>query len=289
MLISEALASYTTQLQADGRSRCTIAQVERHVRMFVRWTGETTRIEDVQHETVARFLASEVVTRRADGGVRKPTSSNALRSSLRTFLAYCHGAGYTQSNAGRLVRRARCGPPVPRAITDEDRTKLLAALAGARTPAEHRDRVLFTVLLSAGLRVGSALAADAEDFDAAAGAIRLRTMKNADQDVAHLPRETAAIVREHLAGRTCGPLFPGVEGARLGARQVHRRLGIWAKRAGLSRSYGAHSLRHGFAVALLRKTGNLVVVSRALSHRSLASTMAYARVGSAEVRAAIGA
>lgn len=288
MKVEELVAAHIQQMTADGRAVNTIQQARRHGLLIARYFGERD-VVTITHVDVARFLTSAMALRTFDGRVRRPTSANALRSSVRTLFGYANAAGFAPTNAAGLVRRARCGSPLPKALNDGDREKLLGALAEAETPAEVRDRVLVTVLLTAGPRIGSTLAADVRDFDASAGTIHLRGTKNGDDATVFLPRETARMLADHVGARTDGPLFVGANGARLGTRQAHRRLARWTKRAGIDRTVGPHSLRHSFAVALLRKTGNVVLVGKALAHRSLASTMVYARCSDAEVRSAVGA
>jgi hypothetical protein len=58
--------------------------------------------------------------------------------------------------------------------------------------------------------------------------------------------------------------------------------------AGIMRPASPHSCRHSMAVALLNKTGNLAVVQAALCHRSITSTLVYARVDAGRVKAAMG-
>jgi integrase/recombinase XerD len=286
MQIREALASYTQQLAADGRSEHTRKQAERHVRLFATWIGDV-EVEAVRHEDVARFLASETVTRTAAGMPRKPTSANALRSSLRCFFSFVHAAGYAPVNAARMVRRARCGPSRPKALSEGDQARLLAALDKAATPAEKRDRALFQVLLRVGLRIGSAVALDVEDVDLEAGTLHLRRMKNGDVDEAFVPRETAELLREYLGGRRSGPVFATQAGTRISTRSAHRRLVALAKRAGIERTVSPHHLRHSLAMSVYSRSGDLLITARALCHRSLASTAIYARPSEAAVRAAV--
>jgi integrase len=163
---------------------------------------------------------------------------------------------------------------------------LLAALAEAKTDAERRDRALFTTMLRSGIRVGSAVALDVDDLDLDAGTLRLRTMKNGDTDVVFLAPDVVTLLRDHVGTR--GPLFPGVNGARLGTRQVARRFSEWAARAGI-RHLNPHALRHAFGQRLYDQTGDLLVVARAMTHRSLSSTSVYARPSEARVREAVGA
>jgi len=291
MQIKEALERYTIQLEADGRSPLTIDQVGRHVRLLVAWlasSGHSGKVELLTHEDIARFLASDAVTKRADGAPRRPTSGNAIRSSVRTFSKYVHDAGYVASNPARLVRRARCGAPKPRGLSDVDVAKLRAVLETAFTRAERRDRALFLTLLDAGIRIGSAVHLEVGDTDLDAGELHLRRMKNADEDTVFLPARTVAMLRAYVGGRVSGPLFPASHGGRMTTRSAHARLEVWAERAGITRRVSAHGLRHTFAMALYRRTGDVMLVCRALCHRSVASTATYARADNARVRAAVG-
>jgi site-specific recombinase XerD len=110
MRIEQALEKYVLQLRGNGRSDHTIGQVRRHVRLFEEWLAGDDDLAVIDHETVALFLASETVTKRADGKTRKPTSANALRSSLRCFFGFAHAAGYATANPARLVQRALRSP-----------------------------------------------------------------------------------------------------------------------------------------------------------------------------------
>jgi site-specific recombinase XerD len=49
-----------------------------------------------------------------------------------------------------------------------------------------------------------------------------------------------------------------------------------------------HGLRHSFATNLYRETGDVLLVREALGHRSIASTVVYARPEAARLRALLG-
>jgi site-specific recombinase XerD len=284
--VLDALDLYLVQLAADGRSEHTVDQARRHVRKFATWNGDV-RVDEVGHEDVARFLASSAVRKCEDGRERKASSGNALRSSLRGFFGYAHASGLTRTNAARLVRRAMCPAPRPKALSDADCAKLLAALDTAGTRAEMRDRALFTTMLRTGIRVGNAVALAIEDVDLDACEIRLRRMKGGDEDVAFFPRELAGVLRMQIGERTSGPVFPNANGGALTTRMVAKRLEAWAKRAGIERRVWPHCLRHTFGMRVFAKTGDVLLTSNTMCHRSLASTAVYARPDAAKVRAAV--
>ncbi|MCC7015528.1 MAG: tyrosine-type recombinase/integrase [Planctomycetes bacterium] len=78
-----------------------------------------------------------------------------------------------------------------------------------------------------------------------------------------------------------------MHGGLIGRRQAARRLETWLDRAGIPHR-GAHALRHSFASGLYRRTGDVLVVQRALGHRSIVSTLTYARATEERLRAVIG-
>jgi len=153
MQIEVALDRYIQQLVADGRSPHTIGQYQRHVGLLGRWLTEhahRSEIEEIDHEMVARFPRSEEARSRPDGRTKKATSTNALRTSLRTFFSFVHAAGYAKSNAARLVRRASCGASPARALSDADQARLLDALAHGKGPQARRDYAMFHLMLATG-------------------------------------------------------------------------------------------------------------------------------------------
>lgn len=294
MRIEEALEKFIVQLRADGRSEHTIGQYHRHVRLFARWVGEDGldgEIEGIDHEVLARFLNSDAARVRSDGGRKRETSTNALRTSLRCFFGYAHAARWLLENPARLVRRARTSPPPPRALSDDEQWRFLAALDEARTRADRRDRVLFTLLLRCGLRIGSALGLRVEDVDLDAGELAITHAKNDRPMTVLLPRDVGPLLEGWLGelGRDEGWLFPGYGCEQLCVRSADRRFEEWARRAELRPGATPHALRHSFATRLLRQTGDLALVQAALHHASILSTTRYLALDDGRLRAALGA
>lgn len=281
MKILDALERFVIQLEADGRSLHTIGQYRRHVRALGAWVGPRRAIDAVRHEDIARFLTAPVARTTPRGAIKKANSVNALRTSLRCFFAYARDVGWIRENPARLLRPAICGRPLPRALTDEESARLLAAI-------DHpRDHALFALMLATGIRVGSALALDVSDVDLVSMELVLYRAKGDRTERVYLPASVRDEVRRHIGGRAEGPLFRTRNGARLGPRQAHRRLASWLGKAGIDRPASPHSLRHTFATRLLRKTGDILVVQKALRHRNIESTLRYAALDDRRVREAI--
>jgi site-specific recombinase XerC len=290
MRIEEALERFLVQLQADGRSPHTIGQYRRHVRLLARWARDVgprcDRIEDLDHEAIAGFLASPVANRRPDGKAKLATSMNALRTSIRVFTAYCHKGGFIAQDPGRLVRRANCSPPPPRALSDDEERKLLAVLAKAEGFEARRDEALVLLMLSTGVRIGAALAIHIEDIDIMKAEISIHTKGNRRAKI-YLGRKIQAHIRRYMRHRASGPLFPTRDGQPISRRHAERRFRSWIAKAGVRRPASPHSLRHTFALNLYEKTGDVLLVREALCHRSISSTMVYARADAERLRRAL--
>ena len=289
MQLQEALQAFLLQLRADGRSEHTVRQYQRHGTALANWLAATTSPTDVAKLTpavLAKFFADDAAKNSCRGGPKRAVSLNAMRTSIRCFAKHLHDAGLVATNPARMLRRARCAPPPPRALHADEQKRLLEVLAAAKGVEAERDRMLVELLLGTGIRIGSALALDVGDIDFAHGELTLRSTKNNRPTTAVLPADVAKKLKAFVEGRTEGPVFLAGE-ARVSMRHAQRRLAQWFAKAKIA-GRSAHSLRHTFACALLGRTGDLRLVQAAMCHASIVSTTIYTQVDRQKLRAAVG-
>ena len=290
MDISAAIDKFLLQLAADGRSVHTRKQYERHLRLFATWAAEgdhSGALADIDHETVARFLVATVARPSAHGGQKRASSVNCLRTSLKLFFRFTFRAGMVGEDPGRLIRRALTGPSPPRTLSEDERAKLLKTLAAGIGPEAERDHTLFALMLATGIRLSSAIALDVEDVDLDRGEVRLRKTKGDRPATVFLNDGIREHLSAYLDGLTTGPVFRAKHGGRVSVRHVQRRFRELVKRSGIDRPLSPHTMRHDFATRLYRKTGDVLLVKEALHHRSIVSTMVYARPDESRLRAAM--
>lgn len=287
MRIQEALEKFLIQLKADGRSQHTIRQYARHVHLFAHWAhevGHSGKVMEITHEDLARFLSSPGARTRKHGGLKKATSVNTLRSTLKGFFGYLHKAGYITQDPSRLIRRALCGVTPPRTLNKSEIKRLMDVFLQGRGPEAKRDFALFHMMLETGVRLSSSLALDIQDVDLERGELWLRTTKNSRPEKTFLSSKIIQHLYKYISDRKHGPLFPNQYGKRLSVRHVQRRFNHWLEKAGIKNNYSCHSLRHSFATNLYKKTHDLFLVQRALNHRSIVSTLTYAHVDEDRLR-----
>jgi len=161
-------------------------------------------------------------------------------------------------------------------------------------------RLIFTLLRAAGMRGGKALALNAGDVSLAPGqeGLHVRAPKNRVKHVVILgPNSTERsirLLRHHL--KTLGdvpnthPLFCSNRATRLRYGTVLYHWGKLCAGAGLCDEAGAprytiHQLRHTTATELLEEGHKIETVQRRLGHKDIRTTMGYAEVCDARVRA----
>jgi len=142
-----------------------------------------------------------------------------------------------------------------------------------------RDRALFSLIYLYGLRVGEAVLLDRGDIDFDRGRIVVKRVKNGVWTERPLFSSVRTQLESYFArfGEPAGALFPGRDGS-LRKRQIQSLFTHYRDRAGLSRRYTCHCLRHSIATHLLDAGVPLEFVQDHLGHRNIKSTSIYARI-----------
>jgi integrase/recombinase XerD len=161
--------------------------------------------------------------------------------------------------------------------TGLDRNELgeLLVAAGLGPPGEH---ALISLLALNGLRVSEATGANIENLSVERGHRTLViTRKGGKVVTVPLAPRTARAIDLAVGERVGGPIFLGSDGQRLdrhGAARVVRRV---ARRAGIPKPAGPHTLRHASITAALDAGVPLRDVQEAASHADPRTTMRYDR------------
>jgi len=292
MKLKTAILRFDRQLAANGRSSHTRAAYRRDMRNLAQWLGNQS-VSKVRPDDLARFLTSEQVLLRPDGGPRKPISVNRTKSALRSFFSFCVESGWVKENPARLIRSSPAAVKEPGILTAAEIKRLRVALDRGNSPLATRDRLIFELLLGTGIRLGSLVALNVGDVDLRTGALRIR-LKGGTEGRVFLNPGLRRLLRRYLKENStqgdCGddtPLFRTNTRRRLGARQIQLRFANRLSEAGIDRPISVHSLRHTFATRLYEKTGDLHLVQQALGHRQITTTEIYAQVSDGRLKQAV--
>jgi integrase/recombinase XerC len=197
---------------------------------------------------------------------------------LYHWLARQHGFA---ANPARSVRAPKSPRHLPKALSVEQAQQLLEAPA-PQAPEGLRDRAMFELLYSSGLRLAELVALDADD-----GRLDLRqaevtvTGKGAKTRTVPVGGRAREALRDWLKARALlarpgeRALFVGARGRRIAPGMVQARLRAWARRQGLGARVHPHMLRHSFASHVLQSSQDLRAVQEMLGHASISTTQVY--------------
>jgi integrase/recombinase XerC/integrase/recombinase XerD len=174
----------------------------------------------------------------------------------------------------------------------------------ATSPLALRDRALFELAYSSGLRAEELVSLELHSVDFDSELVRVEG-KGDKTRLVPLGEPAQAALRAYLQrGRgaltaarvTSSPdagepaLFVSKSGRRLSTSDVRRRLRGWARQAGAGTTglAGAHphALRHSFATHLLEGGADLRSIQELLGHATISTTQVYTRVEAARLRSA---
>ena len=179
------------------------------------------------------------------------------------------------------IRAPRAAKPLPKALSVEQASKLLD-VEGDDSTAQARDRAMFELLYSSGLRLGELVALDLRDgrLDLAQGEVTVTGKGSKTRTVPVGARAREALrqwlaVRSQVAAHDEPALFVGSRGRRISPATVGKRLRAWASRSGLGQHVHPHMLRHSFATHVLQSSQDLRAVQEMLGHASISTTQVY--------------
>ncbi len=250
--------------------------------------------EGLGHRVLRRYAAHLARTPREGGrGLSRQTVARKL-AAIRSFYGHMVERGELDQNPADLVPSPRRPRGLPRALRADEVERLLDRIP-ARTPLETRDRALFELAYSCGLRCEEIVNLDVDSIDFDAEELRVlgkgsktRLVPVGEPAQAALERylSTArpALGSERAKQKAEPALFLSKTGKRLSASDVRRRLRLWLRSASLAGGISPHVLRHSFATHLLEGGADLRTIQELLGHASLSTTQLYTRVESGRLR-----
>jgi integrase/recombinase XerC/integrase/recombinase XerD len=306
-----AWAEANALLDGDLRRRDAAARTRRayavDVGQFARWAiARGLAPDDVDPKAVRRYVAHLSERSPAGDGAAPSTSARKL-AALRALFASQREHGRVAQNPADLVSTPRRGSQLPRVLSAREAGGLLDALPHgiAAQPLELRDRAMFELAYSCGLRAEELVSLGRADVDYDGEQLRVEGKGRKTRFVpvgepamaavrAYLERARPALLAPVASGGAqaaralseLDALFLSKTGRPLGTGDVRRRLRTWTSRLGIGEGASPHALRHSFATHLLDGGADLRSIQELLGHASVSSTQIYTRVESARLRSA---
>lgn len=217
-----------------------------------------------------------------------PATARRRMCSLRSFLRFTKARGVGPQIDLPYTGGIRLPKLLPRSLELGDLDALMQA-PNLDQPGGLRDRTVMELLFGAGLRVSECVALTQADLNLDVACVRVLGKRNKVRSVP-LPVQTIQwleryleTARPKLVRNPIGHVFISDRGKLLHRSWVYRMITRYAERSGLHRRVGPHTLRHSYAVALLKGGADLRALQELLGHESIATTQVYTGLDAATV------
>ena len=254
-------------LEAQG-----ISAPDRVVALHLRsWIGQMSRAQAARR-TVARRLAA-----------------------VRSFFRFLVNSKVLETSPAEELPGPKLPRELPRVLSELEMSQFLEGIPAVGFVGA-RDRALFELLYSSGMRVSEITGLDLEDVPRGARHVKVRGKGNKERlcpigNVAAGFLDTYRELRgQHVSDsltpgkRVRRPFFLNQRGTRLTVRGVRFLLDQYLLELGGAKHFSPHALRHSFATHLLNNGADLRTVQELLGHTNIATTQIYTQTSLEKLR-----
>ncbi len=204
-------------------------------------------------------------------------------STIRTFYRFLVSRNRLETSPAKAVQLPKKHKELPR-IMDDDQVQRLLDMPNTRTLLGARDRAILELLYCTGLRISELVDLNMDNIDFLSDAVHVKAPGRKERVIPIWSSGIQALqnyitlrnkqsqIDASFASRI---LFVNKNGQRLSSRSVRRKMDKYLIKADLDPSISPRTLRHSFAVNMLRGGSDIHTVRELLGHQSLSTTRAY--------------
>ncbi|MDD5057091.1 MAG: tyrosine recombinase XerC [Sideroxydans sp.] len=272
--VPATLQGYLAYLNNErGYSPLTAENYARDIRHLLELAG-TTPLPELKAHHIRRYIAQLHGT--GLGG----RSLARMLSAWRGFFSYLMRDHGCKTNPCVGLRAPKAPKTLPHALSPDEAVQLVEMKVV--TPLDARDKAMFELLYSSGLRLAELISLECEEMKSflQSGEVRVTGKGRKDRVVPLGSHAVAALqawleVRDQLAKPDETALFVGKKGERISPRTVQTQLRKCGTKQGIASGVHPHLLRHSFATHVLQSSGDLRAVQEMLGHASISTTQVY--------------
>jgi len=276
-------------LLVERLSRQSAATYYSEIKTFLAWLGEKGGdVQSAVQSADASVLIDYLAERESKDKISGRSLAKAI-SALRSFFRFVIESGIRLDNPAALLESPKKKASLPSVLSKEDVDALLGKI-GTTTSAGLRDRALFELVYSSGLRISEAVSLNVQDIFFEEEVLKARG-KGSKERLVPFGERAKKWLKEYLAAarpsllkkdKATDALFLGRTGKRLGRKGIWKNYKKFALLNGTNSKL--HSLRHSFATELLAGGADLRSVQELLGHSSISTTQIYTHVDTSRLK-----
>ena len=290
---------YSHLIALERRAPLTASTYRFEIKRFLDWLEENQlTVENSGTENRARFndVSQYLDFRRTNDGIDSRSAAKAI-SALKSFFRFLTDERILSSNPGdgtsvadriSLMEMPKRPKRLPVVLKNGDADRIFG-LIDTNTPLGIRNRAIYDLIYSAGLRISEVVSLNVQDLLLSEKVARVRGKGSRDRLVI-FGTEAAVWIKRYLdevrplfLKRSRSPaFFVSRSGKRLSRKGIWKNYKTLASIAGINTKL--HTLRHTFATDMLAGGADLRSVQELLGHADLATTQIYTHVDSSFLR-----
>ena len=274
----DLLTEYLTFLNVErGLSPLTRENYARDITQLIKF-ADNLELHSLQNVHIRRFIAS--LHSKGLGG----KSIARMLSGWRGFFEFLVNRKGYNANPVIGLRAPRSPKTLPQVLSIEQASKLVDISDNAVLSV--RDHAILELFYSSGLRLSEVINLNIDALDFSEGTV-IVTGKGNKTRIVPMGKHAMDAIQQWLQVRVnyatddaasnaaSKAVFIGLQGRRVGARNLQLRLKEWSIKQGINSSVHPHMLRHSFASHVLQSSGDLRAVQEMLGHANISTTQIY--------------
>lgn len=219
---------------------------------------------------------------------KKNISSRSLAralAALRQFYKYLKEDNKLAENPVETIETPEIERSLPDYLTIEEIEELFATFK--KDPYEIRDKAIFELMYSSGLRISEACSLKMDDVDLENMFLTVRG-KGGRERLVPFGEQSLQVMTDYLENardtilkdRFSDYLFISKKGDFLNRKSVWRLLRKYMDRTNIKKEVTPHTFRHSFATHLIENNADLRSVQELLGHIDISTTQVYTHLAS---------
>lgn len=210
-------------------------------------------------------------------------------SSLRSFYSYLVDIKEIDNNVFKRIKNPKVEKNLPNYLSHDEIDKIIDLL-DEKTKEEIRDKCIFELLYSTGLRVSELSDLQLKDIDFKEKSIRVFGKGSKERIVyygefaSELLNKYMYVRNEFLINGNVEYLFINKIGSKLSRQSIEGIINRITKKTLVKHKITPHTLRHTYATHLLDEGADLRSVQELLGHENLDTTEIYTHVSNERLR-----
>ena len=274
--------------RVKGYAEATLESREKYLRYFAQWldTRGITRPQEVNRPMLERFQRYVFHYRKADG---RPLANNSQLAHILPVIAFYRWltkSNFILANPAADLDIPRKVKTLPRQVLTAQEMEKVFQQFNISEPLGLRDRAIFEMFYSSGIRRGELSKLKILDVDAERGVLFLketkgwkdRTVPIGERALAWLEKYLREVRPSLVVPPDDGTLFLSKDGHPLTPDALTDMGAAYITAANIGKQGACHIFRHTMATLMLEGGADIRYIQQMLGHESLNTTEIYTRV-----------